>query len=172
MLLAANVFGPDHQLIHDSSDDSGPKALGSNAATPSAMLSEGSKLHEAGHCSPCRFITLPSGCKYGASCTFCHVAEHEVAYSKSSRPAKAVRSRYRLAIDRISNSGKSEEEKLQDFKLLALQAGNNSYILGLLKEIAPDVVKEVQASSASTGTAATHPVAPGQLSRSSQKMSL
>ena len=70
------------------------------------MPSKGSARHALGSCTECRFTKLPSGCRNGAACPFCHFP-HDV--SKVHRPSKGVRAGYKRSVKQIAESDLTEE---------------------------------------------------------------
>lgn len=59
--------------------------------------SAGSQGHVAGACRPCLYVRSKKGCKFGASCGFCHIATGHAEPAKS-RPGKGKRERIRKAL--------------------------------------------------------------------------
>lgn len=85
-----------------SKDPSGSEAR----AEPPSLPSKGSARHALGSCTECRFTKLPSGCRNGAACPFCHFP-HDV--SKVHRPSKGVRAGYKRSVKQIAESDLTEE---------------------------------------------------------------
>jgi len=50
------------------------RSSSSTEASPAALPSQGSRLHETGNCKPCAF-SLHGRCKSGTDCEFCHLCE-------------------------------------------------------------------------------------------------
>jgi len=68
--------------------------------SPIANFSVGSAGHAAGTCRPCAFARSSAGCKFGVSCSFCHVvAEH--SESVRMRPCKGKRERFKRTMAAI-----------------------------------------------------------------------
>jgi len=89
----ANTFPPGKVLDMLLPCDSGKK-----------VLSVGSLYHGNGFCRPCRFVWLPSGCKNGLSCNFCHACENHEGMGgghRQQRPCKGKRDRYKKLVSKL-----------------------------------------------------------------------
>ncbi|CAE7219561.1 Pacrg [Symbiodinium natans] len=69
------------------------------ARSGKVFASVGSVFHDEGRCQPCRFVSLPDGCRNGAECTFCHNESHETDPNSAHRPPKGVRSGYKKSVN-------------------------------------------------------------------------
>ncbi|CAK9109498.1 Parkin coregulated gene protein-like [Durusdinium trenchii] len=97
----------------------------------------GSRFHYAGQCLPCRFVTLPDGCRNGPQCSFCHNEEHETDPNSAQRPPKGVRSGYKKSVNQVLESDMSEAEKREALKKLARRS---PYLRALVRRVMPDLV--------------------------------
>jgi len=98
--------------------------------------SVGSRFHASGQCMPCRFVTLPDGCRNGIECTFCHNEEHQTDPNSAQRPPKGVRSGYKKSVTQVLESDLPEKEKRSALKKLA---GRSPYLRALVRRAVPDI---------------------------------
>lgn len=130
------------QTEHSHSSDIAhavPIAHAMPAAEPPPMETlepTGSALHALGRCRPCRFAASPAGCSNGSKCFFCHHPTHAAHETACHRPSKGVRNSSKKAIECITSSGMTSEEKLEAYKQLA---SKGPYMRHLLREVCPEI---------------------------------
>mmetsp|Transcript_33769 Transcript_33769/g.97033 ORF Transcript_33769/g.97033 Transcript_33769/m.97033 type:complete len:297 (+) Transcript_33769:113-1003(+) len=111
-----------------------------------ASLSIGSQGHATGDCRPCAFARSNAGCKFGASCRFCHiVAEHPE--SVRVRPCKGKRDRLKRQMDAIEKAVANDPDLLASGSLvlppLVDRSGKaRSRVMAQLSQIAADAFQE------------------------------
>eukprot|EP00933_Yihiella_yeosuensis_P006927 TRINITY_DN11175_c4_g1_i1.p1 TRINITY_DN11175_c4_g1~~TRINITY_DN11175_c4_g1_i1.p1 ORF type:complete len:329 (-),score=37.14 TRINITY_DN11175_c4_g1_i1:62-961(-) len=94
----------------------------SSASKEAELLSEGSKLHAEGRCSPCLF--LKDGCEKGSECKFCHIPHAQV---RRARPSKARRNFCKDQLAEIA--GKYKDNFDLKFQACKQVAEGNPYLL-------------------------------------------
>jgi len=107
------------------------------ARTGKVFASLGSVFHDEGRCQPCRFVSLPDGCRNGAECTFCHNESHETDPNSAHRPPKGVRSGYKKSVNQVMESDLPDEQKREALKRLATKS---PYLRALVRKALPDLV--------------------------------
>jgi len=67
---------------------------------PGLLWSEGSRLHDCGECTPCKFFRSRRGCKAGTECNLCHFPHEELTFSAIRKVMrdKALAKRTSLAV--------------------------------------------------------------------------
>jgi len=86
-------------------------AVQRSSGRSSEVLSAGSAGHALGTCRPCSFAGSAAGCKFGASCSFCHLTSEHVGTARQ-RPCKGKRDRIKKAMEVIERKVAENPEYL------------------------------------------------------------